>query len=78
MRKIIMEYLPDHSYLTQCVQQLFPCSSVIVTYPFEEVINIQIDDRLFVFEVGSEDESYIFDDGRTTFTIPLMENPEGV
>lgn len=67
-----MEYLPDYDYLTRYAQHLFPGSQVVVTYPAEEVIHIQIDTRLFVFEVGSDDEAYTFTNGHQTFEIPLM------
>lgn len=68
-----MEYLPDYDHLTRHAQHLFPGSRVVVTYPADEVIHIQVDARLFVFEIGSDDESYNFTDGQQTFEIPLMD-----
>jgi hypothetical protein len=72
-RAIIMEQMPDYAYLTAQAKRLFPNSHVIVSYPQDEVIHILIDDRLFVFEIGSEDEEYVFSNGDDCFKIPLMD-----
>ena len=61
------------SRMGQMQEILFPGSHVVVTYPADEVIHIQVDARLFIFEIGSDDESYIFTDGQQTFEIPLMD-----
>ena len=68
-----MEQMPDYTYLTEQTKKLFPQSRVIVSYPQDEVIHILIDDRLFVFEIGSDDDSYVFSNGEDCFEIPLME-----
>ncbi len=68
-----MEQMPDYAHLTAQTKQLFPDSRVVVYYPTEEVIHILIDDRLFVFELGSDDECYLFSNGEEYFEIPLMD-----
>lgn len=67
-----MEQMPDHAYLTAQTKRLFPDSRVLVTYPKDEVINILVDDRLFVFEIASDNDEYVFSNGDECFTIPLM------
>ena len=38
-----------------------------------EVIHIDVDGYRFTFEIGSDDDEYIFTDGKVSFAIPLME-----
>lgn len=42
----------------------------------EEIIHIDVDGHRFTFEIGSDDDCYVFGDGEKSFVIPLMENPE--
>jgi hypothetical protein len=67
----------DYDHLREHAQQLFPGASIKVVHTDDEVIHIDVDGHRFTFEITSDDEAYNFSDGRTTFTIPLMENPDG-
>jgi translation elongation factor P/translation initiation factor 5A len=66
----------DYDYLRENAQRLFPGASIEVIHADDEVIHIDVDKRRFTFQITSEDEKYEFTDGRETFTIPLMENPD--
>lgn len=63
----------DYEHLIRHTQQQFPSEQIEVTYPEEEVIHIKVGDRLFVFEIGSDDDEYVFIDGCDAFTIQLMD-----
>jgi hypothetical protein len=67
----------DYEHLLLHAQRLFPRSDIEISYTDDEVIHIDVDAHRFTFEITSDDEEYVFTDGRTTFTIPLMENPDG-
>jgi hypothetical protein len=75
MRTTIMTFT-DHEHLFDHAQRLFPGASIEVTHTDDEVIYIDVDGHRFTFEITSDDEEYVFTDGRDTFTIPLMENPD--
>lgn len=66
----------DYDHLVDHAQRLFPGASIEVTHTDDEIIYIDVDGHCFKFEITSDDEKYIFTDGRETFTIPLMENPD--
>ena len=68
-----MEQMPDYNYLIAQAKQVFPGAKVVVSYPEEEIIHILVDERLFCFEIGSDDEAYNFSDGKENFQIPLMD-----
>lgn len=65
----------DYDYLRCHAERLFPGAAIEVTHTDDEIIHIDVDGRRFTFEITSDDEEYVFTDGRETFTIPLMENP---
>jgi hypothetical protein len=67
----------DYDYLREHAQRLFPGASIEVIHTDDEVIHIDVNGHRYTFEITSEDEAYVFSDGRETFTIPLMENPDG-
>jgi hypothetical protein len=75
MRTTIVTYA-DHDYLLDHARRLFPGGKIQVTHTDDEVIHIDVNGHRYTFEITSEDESYVFSDGRETFTIPLMENPD--
>jgi translation elongation factor P/translation initiation factor 5A len=54
-------------------QALFPGAVIEVTYAPEEIIHLKVDDHRHTFEIGSDDDEYVFTDGATVFTIPLMD-----
>lgn len=66
----------DHDYLLDQAQRLFPRASIEVTHTHDEIIHIDVDGHRFTFEITSDDEEYVFTDGRDTFRVPLMENPD--
>ena len=68
----------DHDHLLRHAQRLFPGLDIQIVHTDEEIIHIDVDAHRFTFEITSDDEEYVFTDGRTTFTIPLMENPDGI
>ena len=63
----------DHDHLLIYAQALFPGSDIIVTHAPDEIIHIDVDGHRFTFEIGSDDDAYVFTDGYAAFTIPLME-----
>ena len=67
----------DYDHLRSYAQQMFPGARIEVTHTEDEVIYIDVDGHRFTFEITSDDEEYVFTDGQRTFTIPLMENPDG-
>lgn len=66
----------DHDHLIHHAQGLFPNATIVVTHTEDEIIHINVDGHRFTFQITSEDEKYVFTDGRDTFTVPLMENPD--
>ena len=66
----------DNEYLREHAQRLFPGASIEVIHTDDEVIHIDVVGHRFTFEITSDDEEYVFTDGRKTFRIPLMESPE--
>ena len=66
----------DYDYLREHAQRLFPGASIEVIHTDDEVIHIDVNGHRYTFEITSDDEEYVFTDGRTTFRIPLMEIPD--
>jgi hypothetical protein len=66
----------DYDYLREHAEKLLPGASIEVLHTDDEVIYIDVNGHRFTFEITSDDEEYVFTDGRTTFRIPLMESPE--
>jgi len=63
----------DQLHLLSHAQALFPGAVIEVIHTPDEIIHIEVDGHRFTFEIGSDDDEYVFTDGHTTFTIPLME-----
>lgn len=63
----------DREHLLLNARSLFPHVNVTLTYAPDEIIHIDVDGRRFSFEIGSDDDEYIFTDGTASFTIPLMD-----
>lgn len=73
----MLNYEPrDHDHLLSHAQTVFPGSHVVVTHTPDEIIHIEVDGRRYTFEIGSDDDEYIFTDGKASFSIPLMEIDE--
>ena len=39
----------------------------------DEIIHIDVDGHRYTFGIGSDDDAYVFADGKDAFSIPLME-----
>jgi len=70
-----MEKPSDYDHLMQHAQQQFPGARIDITYTDDEVIHIEVDGLRFTFEIGSDDDAYIFSDGASVFEIPLFLDP---
>lgn len=66
----------DYDHLLQHAQRLFPGARIEISYTEDEIIHIDVDQHRYTFEIGSDDDAYIFNDGVTAFEVPLMENPD--
>lgn len=64
----------DYLHLLQHAWDLFPGSDVEIIYE-DEIIHIDVDDHRFTFEIGSDDDAYVFSDGCTSLSIPLFLDP---
>jgi len=63
----------DYDHLLSHAQALFPASTVAVIHTPDEIIHIDVDGHRYTFEIGSDDDEYLFTDGKSAFSIPLME-----
>ena len=63
----------DRSHLLSHAQPLFPGAVIDVIHTLNEIIYLDVDGHRFTFEIGSDDDAYVFTDGNAAFTIPLME-----
>lgn len=66
----------DYQHLMQHTMRLFPGAQIDISYTDDEIIHTDVDGHRFTFEIGSDDDAYIFDDGVSAFEIPIMENPD--
>lgn len=73
------EYIPlDREHLLSHARTLFPDATINLMYAADEIIHIELDNRRFTFEIGSDDDAYVFTDGVTAFSIPLMDFDENL
>lgn len=63
----------DRLHLVRHAQALFRGATIDVVYAPDEIIHLDVNGHRFTFEIGSDDDKYVFTDGKTTFTIPLMD-----
>lgn len=63
----------DRLHLLSHAQALFPGAVIDVIPTPDEIIHLDVDGHRFTFEIGSDDDAYVFTNGNVTFTIPLME-----
>lgn len=63
----------DRLHLIDHAQAMFPDATIDVIYTPDEIIHIDVDGHRFTFEIGSDDDEYVFTDGTTAFSIPLMD-----
>jgi hypothetical protein len=69
-----MQRPADYDHLLRHAQRLFSGATIAITYMDDEIIHIDVDQRRFSFEIGSDDDGYFFDDGMTSFFIPLFSD----
>ena len=67
-----MERPADYEHLVRHAQEIFPGASINVIHTPDEIIHIDVGGHRYTFEIGSDDDEYIFCDGSTFFTIPLF------
>lgn len=70
-----MERPADYDHLVRHARQRFPGSIIDVVHTPDEIIHIDVDGHRYTFEIGSDDDTYIFSDGSTSFAIPLFLGP---
>lgn len=70
-----MEWPADYDHLMQHAQDMFPGSVIEVIHTPDEIIHIDVDGQRYTFEIGSDDDEYMFCDGTTSFAIPLFLDP---
>lgn len=63
----------DRLHLLSHAQALFPGAVIDVIHAPGDIIHLDVEGHRFTFEIGSDDDAYVFTDGNVTFTIPLME-----
>jgi hypothetical protein len=63
----------DRLHLLSHAQAIFPGTVIDVIHTPDEIIHIDVDGHRYTFEIGSDDDAYVFTDGNAAFTIPLME-----
>ena len=66
----------DQRHLLSHASVLFPGAEIAVIYTPDEIIHIDVDGHRFTFEIGSDDDEYVFTDGMTVFSIPLLHFDE--
>lgn len=70
-----MERPADYEHLMCHAQDLFPGAVIDVIHTPDEIIHIDVDGHRYTFEIGSDDDEYIFCDERASFRIPLFLDP---
>ncbi|MES2175453.1 MAG: hypothetical protein V4523_16090 [Pseudomonadota bacterium] len=63
----------DRLHLLSHAQALFPAAVIEVIHTPDEIIHIDVDGHRYTFEIGSDDDEYLFSDGKALFAIPLMQ-----
>ncbi|MBN9787505.1 hypothetical protein DMP17_02725 [Pseudonocardia sp. TMWB2A] len=66
----------DRLHLLSRAQALFPGAAIKVIHAPREIIHIDVDGHRYTFAIGSDDDEYVFTDGKASFSIPLMEIDE--
>lgn len=68
------DYEPlDRLHLLSHARALFPGAVIAVIHTPDEIIHIDVNGHRSTFEIGSDDDEYLFTDGITSFCIPLMD-----
>jgi len=64
----------DYLHLLQHAWDLFPDANVEIIYE-DEMVHFDVDGHRYTFEIGSDDDAYVFSDNESSFTIPLFLDP---
>ena len=67
------QYYADRDHLLAHAKAIFPDATISVTHADDEIIHIDVNGVRYAFEIGSDDEEYVFTHGNDTFHIPLMD-----
>jgi hypothetical protein len=65
----------DYDHLLYHASVCFPGAQIDIIYTDDEIIHIDVDGHRYTFEIGSDDDEYVFCDGLTCFVIPLFLDP---
>ncbi|MGP1354635.1 MAG: hypothetical protein ACTS1Z_15075 [Parasphingopyxis sp.] len=63
----------DYDHLMRHARTRFPNASVTISYTDDERIYIDVDADRYAFDIGSDDDEYLFVGRAGTFAIPLMD-----
>ena len=66
----------DYAHLLAHAQARFTGAKIVVIHAPDERIHIEVNGHRFTFEISSDDDEYVFTDGKSAFTVPLMEPGE--
>lgn len=63
----------DYEHLLRYARARFPEASITITHTEDERIHIDVDGDRYTFDIGSDDDEYLFVGQFGSFAIPLMD-----
>jgi hypothetical protein len=63
----------DREHLLSHAKLIFPHATIELIYAPDEIMHIDVDGHRYTFEIGSDDDEYVFTDEITSIAIPLMD-----
>ncbi|MXP09633.1 hypothetical protein [Pseudoblastomonas halimionae] len=63
----------DYDHLMRHARARFPGASITITHTEDERIHIDADGARYTFDIGSDDDEYLFVGRLGSFAIPLMD-----
>lgn len=63
----------DYDHLMRHARSRFSGASVTITHTEDERIHIDVDGDRYTFDIGSDDDEYLFVGQLGSFAIPLMD-----
>lgn len=63
----------DYDHLMRHACARFPGELITITHTEDERIHIDVDGDRYTFDIGSDDDEYLFVGRAGTFAIPLMD-----
>ena len=63
----------DYDHLMRYARARFPGASITITHTEDEHIHIDVDEDRYTFDIGSDDDEYLFVGQLGSFAIPLMD-----